>query len=328
MKACFALTLWLLAAISASAQASFTDQQVIDYAKSIDVQTLDPSLPSQRLEDWLQSGPPHVQIGYWEVAGTCDLKPDLPGDDYPLCAKVRFQRGGQQGVFLVQVGMSSEGIVGRPEIYEKIGVFEGMFVRTGTAERLSELPALLDQPVVTGGVEKLYQEIVAHHPLGIPTGAEMATLRPFLSKRLTQQLQSARACQDDYARHHSTADRIRTPGWLASGLFSGEGTHASPIEALVLRKEKQSDGSFLVPVQLEPANSRIDLSHGRSAVHGDYDWLVEARVIPEGGRYVVDDVRIFDRFDTDGPSRLLSNSFTGCDGPHWSARATSNFQSK
>ena len=42
-------------------------------------------------------------------------------------------------------------------------------------------PALLDQPAVTGGVQKLYEEIVAHHPIGIPTGTEMAAIRPYLS---------------------------------------------------------------------------------------------------------------------------------------------------
>ena len=66
-----------------SAQLPYTQEQVIAYAKSIDVHMLDPSLLSQRLEDWLQSGPPHAHIGYWIVADSCDLKdPEVP---YPLC---------------------------------------------------------------------------------------------------------------------------------------------------------------------------------------------------------------------------------------------------
>ena len=64
MKAYFVATLSLLAALSSPAQLPYTEKQVIDYAKSIDVSTLDPSLPSQRLEDWLQSGPSHAHIGY------------------------------------------------------------------------------------------------------------------------------------------------------------------------------------------------------------------------------------------------------------------------
>lgn len=196
MKACFLAMLSLLVASSSPAQLPYTEKQIIAYAKSIDVKTLGPSLPSQRLEDWLQSGPPHAHIGSWRVADTCDLKPDSHSADYPLCAKISFGRNGQHGRFLVQVGTNRKGIVGLPQVYGGIDVFEGVFVLTGGSERLSDLPALLDQPAVTGGVQKLYEEIVAHRPIGIPTSAEVAVIRPFLSKRLAEQLQTAKACQD------------------------------------------------------------------------------------------------------------------------------------
>jgi len=315
MRVYFVAALSLLAALSSAAQLSFTDKQVIDYAKSIDVQTLDPSLPSERLEDWLQSGPPHAHIESWGVAVTCDLKPDSPSKDYPLCAKSSFGRNGQWGIFLIQVGSSRGGIVGRPRVYGNIEVFERLFVLTGGTERLSDLPALLDQPVVTGGVKKIYQEIVAHHAIGIPAGAEIATLQPFLSKRLAEQIQTAQACQDDYTRQHLTADQTPKPGWLTSGLFSGEGKHASPIDAVVERKEKQPDGSFLVYVDLE--YDYIESGHERRTFYGSHAWRVAAQVISEEGQFVVDDVRIFDGFSTDGSSHLLSDSFTGCDGSHW-----------
>ncbi|HKW61206.1 MAG TPA: hypothetical protein VJN89_01560 [Candidatus Acidoferrum sp.] len=316
MRAYLVATLSLLAASPSQSPARlpFRDKQVIDYAKSIDVQTLDASLLSQRLEDWLQSGPPRAHIAFWEVADTCDLKPD-PSKDYPLCAEIRFGRNGQWGIFLVQVGTNRDGIVGRPQVYGNISVFEGVFVLTGGSERLSDLPALLDQPVVTGGVEKMYHEVVAHHPIGIPAGAEMATLRPFLSKRLTEQIQTAQACKDDYTRQGPAVDRSPKPSWLTSGLFTGEGKHALPIDALVERKEKQSDGSFLVYVDLE--YDYIDFGHGRRAFYGGHAWRVATRVISEEGQFVVDDVRVFDGLSTDGPSHLLSDSFTGCDGSHW-----------
>ena len=80
----------------------------------------------------------------------------------------------------------------------------------------------------------------------------------------------------------------------------------------MVRKEKQNDGSFLVHVDLEPAEAVINLGHGRRAFHGGYSWQVDARVISESGRFVVDDVRIFDRFPAEGPSYLLSDSFNGC----------------
>jgi hypothetical protein len=260
----------------------------------------------------------------WSVADTCDLKPDDPNVDYPLCAKVTFSHDGEYGQFLTQIGTSRLGIVGLPQLQYGVGVSEGALVLTGSSERLSDLPALLDQPAVTGGVQKLYEEIVAHHPVGIPTGAEIEAIQPYLSKRLAKQLQTARACQDDYIRQHLTASGTMKPGWLKSGLFSGEGSHGSPIDALAVHKEKQNDGSFLVSVDLEPLGAVIDLGHGRRAFHGGYTWVVEARVLPEDGRYVVDDVRIFDRFPAKGASRLLSDSFSGCDGSHWTGLAPTN----
>ncbi len=314
----------LLFASFSSAQLPYTTQQVIAYAKSVDVQMLDPSLPSQHLEDWLQTGPPHAHIWNWIVADTCDLKPDDSDVDHPLCAKVRFGRKGENGEFLVQVGTNRSGIVGAPKLYYGVGVYEAVFVRTGSSERLADLPALLDQPAVTGGVQELYSKIVTRHPLGIPAGVEMTAIRPFLSKRLAEQIQTAQTCHDDYSRQHPNFSGTSGPGWWKSGLFSGEGSHAAPIDAVVSHKEKQKDGSFLVDVELEPIEAVHDLGHGRRAFYGGYTWQVVARVISDTGKFVVDDVRIFDRFPAEGPSHLLSDSFAGCDGPRWTGLDAAN----
>jgi len=159
---------------------------------------------------------------------------------------------------------------------------------------------------------------VAHHLIGIPAGVKLATIRSYLSKRLAERLQTAQACQDDYSRQHPAPSGSSKPGWLKAGLFSGEASHASPVDAVASRKEKQKDGSFLVYVVLEPVEALI--GHGRTAFHGGYSWLVEARVLSENEQFVVDDVRIFDRFPAEGPSHLLSDSFTGCDGSHWTGK--------
>ncbi len=148
MKTCLLAMLSLLVSSSSPAQLRYTEKQVIAYAKSIDVKTLDPSLPSQHLDDWLQSGPPHAHIAYWSVEDTCDLKPDSPKIDYPLCARIGFSRNDKGGFILVQVGTHRRGIVGRPQLFGDIGVVktgtkEG-WTLTGSAERLSDLPALLD----------------------------------------------------------------------------------------------------------------------------------------------------------------------------------------
>jgi hypothetical protein len=318
----FVVALLLLVTSSSLAQLPYTQEQAIAYAKSIDVARLDRSLPSQLLEDWLQSGPPHAHIWSWMVADTCDLKPDDPNQVYPLCAKVTFSRGGEIGEFLVQIGNIRQGIVGIPKLYGGVGTWERPYIPTGGSERLSDLPALLDQPAVTGGVQNLYLEIVAHHPIGIPAGAELAAIRPYLSERLSEQLQVAQACQNDYGRQHPEASETSKPAWMKSGLFSGESSHALPVDAVAVRKEKQSDGSFLVYVDLEPSDAVIGRNHGLpKAFHGGYTWEVVAQVIREGGQFVVDDVRIFDELPAQGPSRLLSESFAGCDGTHWAGPA-------
>lgn len=313
-----------LVASSLPAQIPYTAQdQVIAYAKSVDVHTLDRSLSSQHLEDWLKSGPPHAHIWRWTVADTCDLKPDDSEEVYPLCAKVTFGRNGENGEFLIQVGDSKQGIFGVPQLYYGVGVWEGVFVITGRSERLSDLPALLDRPAVAGGVQKLYSEITAHHFIGVPEGAEMAAIRPYLSERLAEQLQTAQACEDDYGDQHPRASETSKPAWMKSGLFSGESIHALPVDAVAVRKEKQNDGSFLVYLDLEPRDAVIGWSHGLpTAFHGGYTWEVEARVILEDGQFVVDDVRIYGGFPAEGASYLLSQSFTGCDGAHWVGRAT------
>jgi len=325
MKICSLAMLSLLVASSSLAQHAYTENQVIAYAKSIDVKTLDPSLTSQRLEDWLQSGPPHAQIR-WEVADSCDNKPDDPNVDYPLCAKIWFNRNGEAGSFLIEVGTRHKGIGGRPQLYSGIiGWEEGTgWIMTDGAERLSGLPALLDQPAFAHGVGQLYGEIVARHPIGIPVGARMAAIRPFLSKRLAEQLQTAKACEEDYfQQHHQTTDNAPKPSWLKSGLFSGDGNRVLPASAWPVREGPQKDGSFLVYVNL--FSQTIDIGNGLKGGSGSGgSWRVAAKVISENGRFVVDNVRLFDGSSADGPSHLLSDSFAGCDGSHWTGVVVPN----
>jgi len=303
------MMLLLLVASSLHAQLSLTEEQVIEYSKSIDVNMLDPSLPSERLEDWLRSGPPRAEFLRWQSDDTCDLKPDLNGD-YPRCVRIAFERGGQGGYLLVHIGTLLKGIIGPPQLYQGIGVQEPVFVQTGWSERLSGLSHLLDQPVVTGRVTDLYNAIVARHPLGIPMGADKEVIWPLLSSRLKQQLETAQACQDDHRRQHPRIDIDPKPWWLHTGLFTGDSKRAAPLYALVTKKEPGKDGSFDVYVNLTYVKVP-------GFVPDHTSWNIVATVVLEDNRYVVDDVRLFDGLDTDGPSHLLSETFAGCDGLKW-----------
>lgn len=318
MRRCFLALIPLLIGASCQAQHAYSQQQVITYAKSVDAHTLDPTLPSQKLEDWLQSGPPHAHI-QWEVSDTCDNHPE-PGYDFPLCAKVWFSRNGQAGSLLIQVGTNKKGIDGLPQLYNPILGWEdgGGWIITGEAEHLSGLPALLDQPPYAHVVGQLYDNIISQHPVGIPTAHEAALVRPFLSKRLELQLESAKACEADYFRQHpQTTDRATQPAWLKTDLFTGSGNRIAPTSAWPVRQGQQKDGAFLVLVNL--FSQTIDLGNGLKGGAGNPggSWHAMVRVTSEDGRYVVDDVRLFEGASTEGPSYLLSESFPGCSGPHW-----------
>jgi hypothetical protein len=317
----------LLCACACSAQQSAVERKVaaaydkaekddVAYVKAIDVKTLDPSLPSQSLENWLQSGPPRIDHMRWWLDDTCDQKPDLD-IDYSRCVRIDFERGGQSGWILILIGTLKKGIIGPSQLYEPIGVSEAGFINTGDTGHLSGLPDLLDQPVVTGGVDDLYQRIVARHPIGIPTGEDKAALWPFLSRRLTQQLETAQACQDDYFRQHPNADAGPKPAWLGKGIFVGYGKRALPLSAFATHKELQKDGSFAVSVQL----TYVKLP---GFVPDEAGWALIAKVVLENNRFVVDDVRLFDGLYTDGPSHLLSETFTGCNGSHWTGEGVDN----
>ena len=321
MKAfCLAIPFLLIASTS-PASPRYTEKQVIAYAKSIDVKTLDPSLPSEPLEEWFKSSTPRADIR-WTVSDTCDNKPS-GNEDFPLCAKVWFSRAGAAGSLLIQVGRLHKGIVGSPQLYNGIMAWEedSFFIMTGGAERLSELPKLLNQPAFAHNVGHLYNEVVAHHPVGIPDNREMAAIAPFLSKRLTEQLQTARACQEDYLRQRRPTDDPQRPPWLETGIFSGKDSRAKPASAWPVRKGSQENGSFLVEVNLFA--QAIDLGNGLRGGSGSPGgtYEVSVKVISENDEFVVDDVRMFDGPTTEGPSHLLSQSFSGCNGPHWTGLA-------
>jgi hypothetical protein len=318
MNAFIFVMLPLLFASSVSAQHVYTEKQVIAYAKSIDAKTLDPSLPSQGLENWLRSAVPHAQRMIWLVENTCWQKPDR-GEDYPLCAHIRVISNGQWAEFLVQIGTWHKGIVGSPKLSEfGISIHQDpAWSTTGSTDKLSELPGMLSQPnrLIADGARKLYEEVVSHHPVGIPTSEQMATIRPFLSKRLTEQLQTAQACEEDYFNHRRTEDSAVKPVWLESGIFSGGGEEAVPTNSFAYTTAPQNDGIFTVSVDLTYHPDPMDPV--------SRFWTAKAKVVTENGRFVVDDIRIFDsdspdpRASSAGPSHQLSESFVGCNGPRW-----------
>ena len=131
------------AAFSAAQVQSYTDDAVLQYAKSIDVAKLDSTLSSQRLEDWLLRGPARIDEMYWNISQNCDLKipePDADGD-LPLCVKIGFRRGSTTGFGVLRVGTLKHGVSGQPS-FQYLDVFRPFSV--GSYDKLSDFPRFLD----------------------------------------------------------------------------------------------------------------------------------------------------------------------------------------
>jgi hypothetical protein len=164
-------------------------------------------------------------------------------------------------------------------------------------------------------VRELYQQVVVRRPLGIPKGEDKAALWPFLSKRLIQKLDAAQRCEDDYLRQRPDKDGKPAFGWLETGLFSGSNEWAIPASATVERTETMKDGAFRVYVRLTYKESFETYGKPPDPTH-TFDWHIAAVVISEEGRFVVNDILLFEDDSAKITSRL-TESFNGCDGPRW-----------
>jgi hypothetical protein len=141
------LTAALIAlALPAVCQPAYSEKAVLKYARDLDVSNLDPMLPSQRLEEWLESGPPRAHEVTWRVSD-CDLKSnsERPKDQQQLCVRFGFRRGAIGGWGIVSVGTVAKGVEGTPR-FQNAQVASGPPNPKGrTATRLSQIPVLLDE---------------------------------------------------------------------------------------------------------------------------------------------------------------------------------------
>src|SRR5262249_38943430 len=96
----------------------------------------------------------------------------------------------------------------------------------GQVAQQSKPPSAIYQPETT--VRNLYREVVARHPVGIPSDAEMKIFAPYLSKTLLHRIDLAIACELDEARQHPEPNLKPEIAWLEAGLFSGDDEQASP----------------------------------------------------------------------------------------------------
>jgi len=144
------------------------------------------------------------------------------------------------------------------------------------------------EPQPADVVQKLYREVVAHHPVGVPYGAAEIAIWPLLSKRLIKVFATRNACDRDWDRQHQNANPpLKAPGFYEYGLFSGSVERGYINGAVVGPTKVHADGSYLVYVKVWSYFEGGDSSLRTGKI---YRWQVAARVTSEDGRFVVDDI--------------------------------------
>ena len=175
----------------------------------------------------------------------------------------------------------------------------------GQVLQQSQPASLSRQPDVL--VHSLYQQVLVHHPIGIPKGADMKTFAPYLSETLLHRIDLATACGADWYRQNPDPRLKPAFGWLELGLFSGGDEQATPSSFVVDRSQAEKDGSIHVYVKLTYEEPR----------ERPWTWRVAAIVLLENGHYVVDDIIYLKEPGESAESRLSKILSEGCDGPRW-----------
>jgi hypothetical protein len=175
--------------------------------------------------------------------------------------------------------------------------------------------SVAQEPQPADVVQKLYHEVVARHPMGVPQGSAKTAIWPLLSKRLVRVFETRNACDLDWDRRHRNAEPpVKAPGFYEDGLFSGSNERGDVNGASVGSTKVQVDGSYLVYVKLWSYFDGGDLSLRTGKI---YRWQVAARVISEDGRFVVDDILGFKGvFDHEKSVYMSTMLTTGCKGTH------------
>ena len=97
-------------------------------------------------------------------------------------------------------------------------------------------------------IHSLYEQVVAHTPVGIPSGIDWKIFAPYMSKTLLHRIDDFNGCVDDWDRRPQDPRYPQKPpfGVFESGIFSGGDELSGPRTFNVERRETQNDGSVRV----------------------------------------------------------------------------------
>jgi hypothetical protein len=171
------------------------------------------------------------------------------------------------------------------------------------------------EPLPADVVQKLYHEVVARHPLGVPYGAAKTAIWPLLSKRLIKVFETRNVCDQDWeSKHRNVNPPLKAPGFYEDGLFSGSNERGEINGAEVGATKAQADGSYLVYVNVWSYFDGGDPSLRSGQKHR---WRIAARVISEDGQFAIDDILGFKGvFDYDKSVYMSKMLTSGCKGSH------------
>lgn len=162
-------------------------------------------------------------------------------------------------------------------------------------------------------VQSLYRRVISHHPLGLPSGADKRIFAPYLSQELSDKIESARACQNDWLRqnreHASPNQPAEKPpyAWRELGLFSGDEELSEPSSFQTGKVEPDQGGSYRVYVKLTEAPSNDK----------PWSWDVAVQVKMQHHRLVVNDVFYLKGNGVPAESRLSDILMKSCRGSRW-----------
>jgi hypothetical protein len=162
-------------------------------------------------------------------------------------------------------------------------------------------------------VRNLYQQVIAHRPIGIPWGIEERAFSPYFSNALLHRFEAANACADDWDRKHQPPP-IEKPeySWLELGIFSGGDERASPGRFEIEKEQSENDGSIHVTVRLKWEEGKYSET-----------WRVATVLTQENSHYVLKDVIYLRDERQSSDESLLQVLSAGCDGARWMGYSSS-----
>ena len=160
-------------------------------------------------------------------------------------------------------------------------------------------------------VRVFYTSLIKYRPLGIPEGRAKKSLWPLLGKRLTQELNTLEACDQDYYRRYGDILRANTYKsaipWSEDGLFSGPNEAADVQKFAILSSRAIGKGRVDVHLRFTYGDPAV------SKEHFNFDGVVT--VILENNRWVVDD--FVSMYENDELVRLSEGYPSDCKGDQW-----------